>query len=61
MDSLTKVNFTNLDKILYPDLTIKKRQVIEYYIKVAPLMLDYLKGRPLVTTRFPNGIRKNGF
>lgn len=61
MDSLTKVKFSNLDKILYPDLAIKKRQVIEYYIKVAPLMLDYLKDRPIVTTRFPNGITKDGF
>ena len=61
MDSLTKVKFSNLDKILYPDLSIKKSQVIEYYIKVAPLMLDYLKDRPLVTTRFPNGIKKDGF
>jgi bifunctional non-homologous end joining protein LigD len=61
MDSLTRVKFTNLDKILYPNLALKKSQVIEYYIKVAPLMLDYLKDRPLVTTRFPNGITKDGF
>ena len=61
MYPLTNVQFTNLDKILYPDLTIKKSQMIEYYIKVAPLMLEYLKYRPLVTTRFPNGIKQNGF
>ncbi|MDG6223665.1 MAG: non-homologous end-joining DNA ligase [Candidatus Bathyarchaeota archaeon] len=61
MASLTKVNFSNLNKILYPDLAIKKSQIIEYYIKAAPLMLDYLKDRPLVITRFPNGINQNGF
>ena len=61
MDSLTKVQFSNLDKILYPDEAIKKSQMIGYYIKIAPLMLDYLKDRPLVTTRFPNGINQNGF
>ena len=61
METLTKVQFTNLDKILYPELAIKKSQMIEYYIKVAPLMLNYLKDRTLVTTRFPNGIKQNGF
>jgi bifunctional non-homologous end joining protein LigD len=35
--------------------------VIEYYIKIAPKMLDILARRPLVLTRFPNGIDKEGF
>jgi bifunctional non-homologous end joining protein LigD len=58
---LTKVNFTNLDKVLYPDLKITKGQIIEYYIKIAPKMLDILVNRPIVLTRFPNGISKEGF
>ena len=60
-ERLTKVDFTNLDKILYPDLKITKGQVIEYYIKIAPKMLDILVGRPVVLTRFPNGIAQEGF
>lgn len=32
-EKLTKVEFTNLDKILYPELKITERQVIEYYIR----------------------------
>ena len=61
LEKLTKVNFTNLDKILYPKSEIKKAQIIEYYIKVAPDMLKFLADRPLVTTRFPNGINQQGF
>lgn len=58
---LTKVEFTNLDKILYSELNITKAQVIEYYIRIAPKMLPLLVDRPLVLTRFPNGIDKEGF
>lgn len=60
-ERLTKVEFSNLDKILYPELRITKAQVIEYYIKIAPKMLDLLAGRPTVMTRFPDGIDKEGF
>jgi bifunctional non-homologous end joining protein LigD len=57
----TKVELSNLDKILYPELKIAKGQIIEYYIKIAPKMLDLIAQRPLVLTRFPNGIDKEGF
>ena len=60
-EKLTKVEFTNLDKILFPKLQITKAQVIEYYIRTAPKMLDILANRPLVLTRFPNGIDEKGF
>jgi bifunctional non-homologous end joining protein LigD len=60
-EKLTKVEFTNLDKTLFPKLQISKAQVIEYYIKTAPKMLAILANRPLVLTRFPNGIDKEGF
>jgi bifunctional non-homologous end joining protein LigD len=46
---------------LYPDLKITKAQLIEYYIKIAPKMLDILADRPIVLTRFPNGVDKEGF
>jgi len=58
---LTRVEFTNLDKILYPGLKITKAQVIEYYIRLAPKILGFLADRPLVTTRFPDGVDKEGF
>ena len=58
---LTRVEFTNLEKVLYPELRITKAQVIEYYIRMAPRMLNFLRDRPAVLTRFPNGIDKEGF
>jgi bifunctional non-homologous end joining protein LigD len=61
LEELTKVKFTNLDKILYPNAGVQKSQVIKYYIRVAPMMLKFLQDRPLVTTRFPDGIDKEGF
>jgi bifunctional non-homologous end joining protein LigD len=60
-EKLTKVEFTNLDKTIFPKLKITKAQVIEYYIKIAPKMLGFLANRPLVVTRFPDGIDKEGF
>ena len=60
-DSLTKVKFTNLEKILFSQLRITKAQLIEYYIRIAPRMLMFLANRPIVLTRYPNGIDMGGF
>lgn len=61
MDDLTKVKFSNLDKILYPELRITKSDIIQYYIRVAPLMLPFLRERALVRTRYPDGVKGEGF
>ena len=58
---LTKVNLTNLDKILYPKNKVTKAQVIEYYVKMAPKMLPIIADRPLVLTRYPDGIEGDKF
>jgi bifunctional non-homologous end joining protein LigD len=55
------VEFSNLDKILYPKAKVTKAQFVEYYIKMAPKMLPFLANRPLVLTRYPNGIDAEGF
>lgn len=60
-EKLTRVDFTNLNKILYPELRVTKSQVIEYYIRIAPRMLRLLANRPLSLTRFPDGVDKEGF
>jgi bifunctional non-homologous end joining protein LigD len=60
-EKLTRVEFTNLDKTIFPKLKIKKAQIVEYYIKIAPKMLGFLADRPLVLTRFPNSIDQEGF
>jgi bifunctional non-homologous end joining protein LigD len=61
MEKLTKVSFSNLDKVLFPKVKVTKAQFIEYIIKMAPRMLPFLKDRPLVLTRYPEGVGKEGF
>jgi DNA ligase D-like protein (predicted polymerase)/DNA ligase D-like protein (predicted 3'-phosphoesterase) len=59
--SFRQVKFTNLQKILYPNLGLTKHQIIDYYVKVAPKMLVFLEDRPITLRRFPDGINKGGF
>src|SRR5438045_2094035 len=54
------ITFNNLNKIYYPAIkgqgAVTKRDVINYYYKVAPFMLPYMKDRPQTLIRYPNGI-----
>jgi DNA ligase D len=52
---------THLDKIYWPDDKITKGDLLEYYSKIAPYILPYLKNRPLSLRRQPNGIDEPGF
>ena len=61
LKQLTKVELTNLDKSFYPQIGITKAQVIEYYIKMAPKMLPIMADRPLVLTRYPDGVDGDKF
>lgn len=58
---LDKVKFTNLEKVLYPSVGVTKKQVVEYYLKMAPFMLDFLQDRAITMYRFPDGVDKEGF
>ena len=60
-ERLTRVNFSNLDKVIFPKLKITKAQVIEYYIKVAPRLLEVVADRAIVLTRYPDGVDAQGF
>ena len=57
----TRVAFSNLDWILYPGPGVAKKDVIEYYIRIAPLMIPHLRERPLTIRRFPDGVASGGF
>jgi bifunctional non-homologous end joining protein LigD len=56
-----KLSVSNLDKILYPKVGFTKGQVIDYYIRVAPVLLPHLKDRPLTMKRYPDGIKGEFF
>jgi bifunctional non-homologous end joining protein LigD len=55
------LRLSNLDKVLYPEVGFTKGQVIDYYIRVAPVLLPHLKGRPLTLKRYPEGVRGSFF
>ncbi|QYA24231.1 DNA ligase D [Gramella sp. MT6] len=55
------VNFTNLDKIYWPDSGLRKYDLIDYYLKISEYILPYLKDRPENLHRHPNGIKRQGF
>ncbi len=56
-----KVELSNLDKVLFPEDGIVKAEVIEYYLKIAPTLLNHVKGRALTLIRFPDGIHGEMF
>jgi len=55
------VRLSNVDKVFWPDEKFTKGDVLAYYDTVAPLLLPYLRDRPLVLTRYPDGISGKSF
>ncbi|HEU5452345.1 MAG TPA: DNA ligase D [Terriglobales bacterium] len=56
-----RLKFTNLNKVFYPADGYTKRDLINYYADVAPLLVPHLAGRPLSLKRYPNGIDSDYF
>ena len=52
---------THPDKVLFPDDGITKGELAAYYETIAPLLLPYLRGRPITMERYPSGIGAKGF
>ncbi len=55
------VKLTNLDKIYWPEEGYTKGDLIRYYYEVSKYILPYLKDRPLIMKRYPDGIKGNSF
>jgi len=55
------VSLTNLDKIYWPDEGISKGDLIRYYYELAPVILPFLKDRPIILKRYPDGIKGQSF
>lgn len=56
-----KLKLSNLSKILYPESGITKAEVIQYYMTIAPIIINHIGNRPLTLIRYPDGIEKNKF
>jgi bifunctional non-homologous end joining protein LigD len=52
---------SNLDKVLYPQAGFSKGQVVDYYARVAEVLLPHLRGRPLTMKRYPDGVEGKFF
>jgi bifunctional non-homologous end joining protein LigD len=56
-----EVQITNLEKVLFPQTGFTKGQLIDYYARIAPVMLPQVVGRPLTMKRYPDGVEGKFF
>jgi bifunctional non-homologous end joining protein LigD len=56
-----RLRLSNLDKVLYPDAGFTKGQVINYYSRVAPVLLPHLADRAVTLRRWPDGVTGQPF
>lgn len=51
-----RIRFSNTDKVLFPDVRLTKGRLLDYYERIAPWLLPYLRNRPVTVERFPDGL-----
>jgi bifunctional non-homologous end joining protein LigD len=56
-----RLKLSNLEKVLYPAVGFTKGAVIDYYTRIAPVLLPHLRGRPLTLKRYPDGVEGEYF
>jgi bifunctional non-homologous end joining protein LigD len=55
------LTLTNLDKVLYPSVGFTKAEVIDYYLRIARVMLPHIRDRVMTRLRFPDGVGADRF
>jgi len=55
------LKLSNLEKVLYPAAGFTKKDVIDYYVRIAPAILPHLEGRALTRKRYPDGVEGEPF
>lgn len=56
-----EIEVTHPNKMLYPDVSVTKREVMEYYDRIGEYMVPHVEDRPLSLHRFPHGVAGEGF
>ncbi|MBS2966734.1 non-homologous end-joining DNA ligase [Actinocrinis puniceicyclus] len=56
-----RVRLSNQDKVLFPRTGFTKGDLVDYYRRIAPVLLPHLAGRPVTLKRFPDGTGEAGF
>jgi bifunctional non-homologous end joining protein LigD len=65
-DQIIEINgrtlkLTNLDKVLYPAAGFRKGQIVDFYARIAPVLVPHLANRPLTLKRYPGGVNEEYF
>lgn len=55
------LTLSNLEKVMYPEVGFTKGELIDYYARIAPVMLPHLRGRPVTFRRYPDGVEGESF
>ena len=55
------IKLSNLQKVLYPATGTTKGEVLDYYARIAPVLLPHLAGRPVTRIRWPHGVQTMSF
>jgi bifunctional non-homologous end joining protein LigD len=56
-----RFRLSNLNKVYFPESGYTKRDLLAYYYRIADFVLPFLKDRPLVLRRYPDGIKGQAF
>lgn len=56
-----EVRLSNPDKVLFPGAGLTKRDLVDHYLRCAPVMLDLVRDRPVTMRRFPDGVTADGW
>ena len=56
-----RLALSNLDKVLYPEAGFTKAQVLDYYQRIAPVLLPHIANRPVTIKRYPDGVDRQFF
>lgn len=56
-----RLRLSNLAKVLYPGVGFTKAEVIDYYARIAPVLLPHLADRPVTVVRYPDGVEGSSF
>ncbi|MCF8234249.1 MAG: non-homologous end-joining DNA ligase [Bacteroidales bacterium] len=56
-----EIEISNPDKVIFPEENLTKKDLVEYYRKISEYILPYIKDRPMMLHRYPNGIDGKDF
>ena len=56
-----RLSLSNLDKVLYPSVGMVKGEVVDYYTRIAPVLLPHVQARAMTFTRWPDGVEGKSF